>query len=92
MSKKKITTSPIEEVVVKKTTENRETVASESALPFGKSNYTVMLLGIGFILAGFFIMTLDKEEFGFGFMGLTLGPVIAFIGFIIEFYAILKKK
>jgi Protein of unknown function (DUF3098) len=91
MSKKKITPSPIEEVVTK-TTVNRETVASESALAFGKSNYTVMLIGIGFILAGFFIMTLDKEEFGFGFMGLTLGPVIAFIGFIIEFYAILKKK
>ncbi len=61
------------------------------SLAFGKKNYSVMLAGIAVIIAGFFIMTLDKADFGFGFMGLTLGPIIAFVGFLIEFYAILKK-
>jgi len=91
MSKKrKIETSRVEEVI-SPTTQKSEIVMG-SALPFGKGNYTVMLIGIGIILTGFFIMTLDKEEFGFGFLGITLGPVVAFIGFMVEFYAILKKK
>ncbi len=62
------------------------------SLPFAKSNFKIMIVGIILIIAGFIIMTLDKEEFGFGFMGLTLGPIIAFVGFMIEFYALLKKK
>lgn len=67
-------------------------MSNSSKLPFGKSNYTLMLLGIIVILAGFFIMSLDKEEFGFGFLGLTLGPLVVLAGFTIEFFAILKKS
>lgn len=59
--------------------------------PFSSLNYKLLLAGIAVILAGFFIMTLDSSEFGFGFPGLTLGPIIVMIGFIIEFWAILKK-
>jgi ABC-type multidrug transport system fused ATPase/permease subunit len=62
------------------------------SLPFSKGNFMIMIAGVVLIAVGFFIMTLDKEEFGFGFLGITLGPVIAFIGFLVEFYAILKKK
>ncbi|WP_420151604.1 DUF3098 domain-containing protein [Spirosoma sp.] len=65
--------------------------ATSAALPFGRQNYTLMLIGIGVILAGFFIMSLDKEEFGFGFLGLTLGPIVVMGGFVIEFFAILAK-
>ena len=50
-----------------------------------------MLAGIGIILAGFFIMSLDKEEFGFGFLGLTLGPIVVMSGFVLEFFAILTR-
>lgn len=62
-----------------------------NALPFGKQNYRLMLAGIAAILLGFFIMSLDKEEFGFGFLGLTLGPFIVISGFALEFFAILHK-
>jgi Ni,Fe-hydrogenase I cytochrome b subunit len=62
-----------------------------SSLPFSKGNYTVMIIGILLIITGFIIMSLDKEEFGFGFLGLTLGPVITFLGFMVEIYAVLKK-
>lgn len=70
-----------------------KTVSSnKEALPFGKTNYTIMLAGIATILIGFFVMSLDKSEFGFGFLGITLGPIIVLSGFAIEFFAILKKK
>lgn len=62
-----------------------------AALPFGRRNYTLMLVGIGVILLGFFIMSLDKEEFGFGFLGLTLGPLVVMSGFVLEFFAILAR-
>ncbi len=65
--------------------------ARTTALPFGRQNYVIMLIGIGTILAGFFIMSLDKEEFGFGFLGLTLGPIVVMAGFMIEFFAILIR-
>ena len=64
---------------------------SNTELPFGKKNYTLMLAGIFLVLAGFFTMTLDKEEFGFGFLGLTLGPIMVMSGFVVEIFAILKK-
>jgi hypothetical protein len=77
---------------MKNTKETQETaVNSASDLPFKKGNYTIMLIGIALIVIGFIIMTLDKEEFGFGFFGITLGPIVAFVGFMIEFYALLKK-
>lgn len=60
-------------------------------LPFGKKNYQWMIIGIVALVAGFLIMTLEDERHGFGFLGLTLGPIIVVAGFIIEIYAILHK-
>lgn len=64
---------------------------SNSPLPFGKNNYVYMLIGIGFIIAGFIIMTTDTQPYGFGFRGITLGPIMVMSGFIFEFYAITRK-
>ena len=58
---------------------------------FGKKNYLIMFVGIIVIAIGFFIMTLDKEQYGLGFMGLTLGPIVVLLGFAIEFFAIFYK-
>ena len=60
-------------------------------LPFGKANYSLMIAGIAVILLGFFVMSLDKEEFGFGTLGLSIGPLIVFFGFVLEFFAILRR-
>lgn len=62
-----------------------------AVMPFGKVNYQLMIAGVVVLLLGFFIMSLDKEAFGFGFLGLTLGPIVVMTGFIIELFAILKK-
>lgn len=66
-------------------------MGNKSKLPFGRKNYIIMIIGILIISLGFFIMTLDKADYGFGFLGLTLGPVIVMTGFIVEFFAIFAK-
>lgn len=60
-----------------------------SKLPFGKKNYQLMAIGFVTIALGFIIMTLDKEPHGFGFLGITLSPIVVVAGFIIEVFAIL---
>lgn len=50
-----------------------------------------MVIGLVIIIIGFTIMSLDSEPQGFGFLGLTLGPVITVAGFLFEIYAILHK-
>ncbi len=64
---------------------------NKDKLAFGKQNYILMLAGIAVLIIGFIIMSLDKETFGFGVLGLTVGPIIVMIGFIIEFFAILRN-
>ena len=66
-------------------------MGNKSNMAFGRKNYILMVIGIVFLLLGFFIMTLDKQEYGFGFLGITLGPLIVMSGFVIEFFAILVK-
>ncbi|MBC7923293.1 MAG: DUF3098 domain-containing protein [Ferruginibacter sp.] len=66
-------------------------MATPNKLPFGKENYRLMLLGIGLLIIGFIVMALDGEEFGFGVLGLTVGPLIVMAGFVVEFFAILRK-
>ncbi|MDH4058043.1 MAG: DUF3098 domain-containing protein [Cyclobacteriaceae bacterium] len=64
----------------------------ESKLPFSKKNYQLMVLGLLTLVVGFTIMSLDKEDYGFGFFGITLGPVIVMAGFIIEIFAVLHRS
>ncbi|MCX8490373.1 MAG: DUF3098 domain-containing protein [Cyclobacteriaceae bacterium] len=58
-------------------------------LAFGKKNYQLMVIGIVTLVIGFTIMSMDKEPYGFGFLGLTLSPLIVIAGFIVEIAAIL---
>ena len=73
--------------------ENPPQNKESKTLPFAleRINYQIMLGGIALILIGFVVMSLDKEPFGFGFLGLTLGPVILFLGFLVQIVAILYK-
>jgi hypothetical protein len=60
-------------------------------LPFGKKNYQWMVIGIVTLVIGFTLMSLDSAPYGFGFLGLTLGPLVVMAGFIVEIYAILHN-
>ncbi len=66
-------------------------MSEQSKFAFSKKNYLIMILGIAVLAIGFIIMTLDTEPYGFGFLGLTLGPITVMLGFVIEFFAILYK-
>ena len=60
-------------------------------MPFNTKNYKLMIIGIVIIVTGFVIMSADGEEYGYGFLGLTLGPLVVLFGFIFQFFAIFHK-
>jgi len=66
-------------------------MAEKDKLPFGKKNYRLMLAGFAVVILGFILMSLDTQPYGFGFLGLTLGPLVVLAGFVLEFFAILSK-
>tara|TARA_B100001063_G_C16758744_1_gene554709 strand:- start:591 stop:794 length:204 start_codon:yes stop_codon:yes gene_type:complete len=64
----------------------------KSNMPFNTKNYKLMVIGILIIVSGFIIMSVDGEEYGYGFLGLTLGPLVVLFGFIFQFFAIFHKE
>jgi len=58
---------------------------------FGRRNYQIMLVGLLVMAIGFIIMSLDNQPYGYGTLGLTLGPLVLMAGFILQFFAILAK-
>lgn len=61
-------------------------------MPLGSKDIKILVVGIVIMLIGFFVMSMDKEEFGFGFLGLTLGPILVLIGIIIPIFSLFKLK
>ncbi len=64
---------------------------NKDKLPFGRKNYILMITGIAVLILGFTLMGLDTEPYGFGVLGITIGPITIIVGFVIEFFAILSK-
>jgi len=64
---------------------------SNSPLVFGKRNYQLLIAAVLIITVGFYLMTLEKGEYGFGSLGLTVGPMTVLAGFVLVFGAILYK-
>ena len=60
-------------------------------MPFKSNNYKLMVTGILILVSGFIIMSVDGEEYGYGFLGLTLGPLLVLFGFIFQFFSIFHK-
>ena len=76
----------------------KEIENKKSDLAFGKENYILLLVGLGFIITGFILMTgggsddpnVFSEEI-FSFRRITLAPIVVITGFVIEIFAIMKK-
>jgi uncharacterized membrane protein HdeD (DUF308 family) len=64
----------------------------ESKLPFTRKNYQLMIIGLVTLVVGFTIMSIDRQDYGFGFLGLTLGPLVVVVGFILQIFAILYRE
>lgn len=60
-------------------------------LVFQKTNYILMIIGLALLVIGYLVMAMEDSEYGFGTLGLTVGPLILVIGFIVEFFAILYR-
>jgi hypothetical protein len=76
----------------KPTPTSNTSTGEESNEVFQKMNYVLMLAGIGLIVLGFVIMSMETAENGIGFLGLTLGPIVAMAGFVLEVFAIMHKS
>lgn len=60
--------------------------------PLNSKSIYILITGIIIMVIGFFIMTLDKEPFGFGFLGLTLGPIFVLLGVFIPIFSLFNKR
>jgi len=78
--KKNISKKPAEKITAQK--ENQIFV-------FNKDNYMLMLIGVVVLIIGFFLMA-GKEDI-FSTTKLTVAPIVVVIGFVIEFFAIMRK-
>ena len=57
-------------------------------IPFSKKNYILFSLSFILIISGLVIMSMDKHMYGYGIAGLTLGPMVLMVGFILPFWGI----
>lgn len=71
---------------------------NKSEFLFGKKNYTIMLVGLAFIVLGFVLMagggSDNPEIFNdeiYNFQRIRLAPTLVLIGLGIEIYAIIAK-
>lgn len=68
------------------------TTAPAPRFAFGPRNYRLMWAGLAVLAVGFITMMLDGADYGEGVLGLTVGPILLFVGFVIEFAAILVRS
>lgn len=82
-----------------KATKSVKTNTSSTPL-FGKENYKWMLIGLGVLALGFFLMAggksadpkvFDADEV-YSPIRITLAPMLIIAGFVIEIFAIMKKS
>jgi hypothetical protein len=65
---------------------------NKNNLPLKSADIKILLIGIMSMIVGFFVMTLDEEPFGFGFLGLTLGPIFVLLGVLIPIFSLFNKR
>lgn len=57
---------------------------------FGKSNYRLLLISIAVVVLGFILMIGESDIYDF--RKIVLAPIVVLVGFVIGFFAILKKR
>jgi uncharacterized membrane protein len=67
----------------------KKTENSSGQLLFTKTNYQLMISGIILIALGMFLMA-GKEDI-FNSTKITVGPILAMLGFVLEVFAIMYR-
>jgi hypothetical protein len=65
---------------------------NEIQLYYGKQNFVKLFIALCVLICGWIIMSVDKSEYGFGFFGLTLGPILVLCGLILPIFSLFKKS
>jgi membrane associated rhomboid family serine protease len=68
---------------------NTQSTENNVEFVFGKSNYRLLLISIAVVAAGFILMIGETDIYDF--RKVTLAPIVVLSGFVIGFFAILKK-
>ncbi len=83
---------------VKNTKTQRQETTDERQFAFDRENYKWVILGLGLIVLGFFLMiggnSNDPAVFSkgiFSFQRLTLAPLLVLAGYGVGIFAIMKK-
>ena len=78
-----------------KKTQTADVADEQKALPFGKQNFIIVLIGLALIALGFILMigggSDNPDVFNekmFDFQHITLAPVLVLAGFVVEIVAI----
>lgn len=80
----------MQKVNIKKQADKAAAPKAEQYFLFDKQNYLLMLAGVVFIALGFFLMAGTEDIFSS--TKLTVAPILVMIGFVIELFAIMRKK
>lgn len=73
-----------------KKTEKATLPKAEPYFIFGKENYILMVAGLCLIAMGFVLMSGTEDIFSN--TKLTVAPILVMAGFIVEVFAIMRKK
>ena len=81
-----------------KKTQAPEAADNQKAMPFGRQNFIIVLIGLALIALGFILMvgggSTDPDVFNeemFNFRRITLAPILVLAGFVVEIVAIFWK-
>lgn len=88
-----------EKSTIGKTDQSSDKETAKSDLIFGRKNYTIILIGVGFILLGMILMTgghmpspeVWDESLIYSFRRITLAPILILVGLGLNVYAIFVK-
>ncbi len=71
---------------------------NDKGFVFNRENYKLLLIGLALLVVGFVLMagggSDDPNVFNyslFNFQRLTLAPILIIAGFVVEFFAIMKR-
>ncbi len=58
---------------------------------WGRMNWMLFFAGLGLMVLGYILMSVESAEYGFGALGLTVGPIMLALAFVVEFFAIMYR-